>query len=514
MAHQTFYRKYRPSKFSEVLGQEHVIATLENALKDDKLGHAYIFSGPRGTGKTSTARILAKTANCEQHEDGNCCDACESCIAFNNGSSLTVTELDAASNNKVEDIRELISTVGYATPGKRKFIILDEVHMLSTAASNAFLKTLEDPPQKVTFVMCTTDPQKILDTVKSRSQHLSFNLLGSKQLDEHVRWVLKDSNIELPDSDIAFVVKSGHGSVRDTLSALEQVVMAGGTPIETGYLDTILEAISIMDIGAIMVALNEALIQGETPRQIAEQTAEGLRNTFLASMNAPLPELMPEEAESFKEWSNKIPPNVSTMLLTELGKAISKINNSTSPRLELELAFLLAFQTTPEQPKPARPTSPSKQQKPAKQITDNASKPKQEPPLLEIAIKTNELSDIIPQKILDATFPQEPKLTEPEKPEPAKPPAEPKTSSPLDGLGSFDSEIESVETEPSLDVTSVDSEQASDIGADGIEISEDDGNQTSSKLTEERLAELLEEERLAEKQDESSSASGGTGSLF
>src|SRR3954466_7615254 len=165
MAHQSLYRRYRPGRFAELRGQDHVVRVLRNAVREDRGGHAYLFSGPRGTGKTSTARILAKVLNCAAPVDGEPCLQCESCIAVEAGTSFDVHELDAASNNKVDDIRELIEHVVLATPGRTKLYILDEVHMLSAAASAALLKTLEEPPPNVLFVLATTDPQKVLETI-------------------------------------------------------------------------------------------------------------------------------------------------------------------------------------------------------------------------------------------------------------------------------------------------------------------------------------------------------------
>ena len=199
MAYQSLYRRYRPHRFSDVRGQEHVIRALRNAVRDDRVGHAYLFSGPRGTGKTSTARILAKALNCENLQDGEPCGVCESCLAIDAGTSYDVQELDAASNNGVNDVRELIGRVSLGSPGRTKVYILDEVHMLTAQASAALLKTLEEPPPHVVFVLATTDPQKVLPTIRSRTQHYEFRLLGAEDLAEHVRWVIHDAGLDLGD---------------------------------------------------------------------------------------------------------------------------------------------------------------------------------------------------------------------------------------------------------------------------------------------------------------------------
>ena len=209
MSYQSLYRRYRPRRFAEIRGQDHIVTALRNAVREGRVGHAYLFSGPRGTGKTSTARILAKVLNCAAPVDGEPDLVCESCLAIEAGTSFDVHELDAASNNKVDDIRDLIERVAFATPGRTKLYILDEVHMLSTAASAALLKTLEEPPPGVVFVLATTDPQKVIETIRSRTQHFEFHLLPAAPLEDYLRYVIDDAGLDVPADAIDFAVRAG-----------------------------------------------------------------------------------------------------------------------------------------------------------------------------------------------------------------------------------------------------------------------------------------------------------------
>src|SRR5579864_7370617 len=220
--YQSLYRRYRPQRFGEVRGQDHVTTALRNAVRNDRVAHAYLFSGPRGTGKTSTARILAKALNCTDLRDGEPCCECESCLAIQAGSSLDVVELDAASNNGVDAMRDLVSRAALGSPGRRKVYIVDEVHMLSTGASNALLKTLEEPPGHVVFVLATTDPQKVLPTIRSRTQHFEFRLLGPDVLHGLLHGVRSAAGIDVGDEALSAAVRRGRGSARDALSVLDQ----------------------------------------------------------------------------------------------------------------------------------------------------------------------------------------------------------------------------------------------------------------------------------------------------
>ena len=219
---------------------------LRDAVAGGREGQAYLFSGPRGTGKTTSARILAKVLNCERPVDGEPCCECEACLAVERGTSYDVHELDAASNNGVDAMRDLIEKAALGTPGRHKVYILDEVHMLSRPAEAALLKTLEEPPPHVVFVLATTDPQRVSETIRSRTQHLRFHLVPPDTLSEHVRWVIADAGLELDDAAIDAALAQGAGSPRDTLSALELIASAGTLSSDAPPFDAFLDAMTAL----------------------------------------------------------------------------------------------------------------------------------------------------------------------------------------------------------------------------------------------------------------------------
>ena len=321
-----------------------------NSVRDDRVGHAYLFSGPRGTGKTSTARILAKAINCENPSDGEPCGECESCLAFAAGTSYDLHELDAASNNKVEDIRDLISKVSFGTPGRRKVYVLDEVHMLTTGAENALLKTLEEPPAHVCFVMCTTEPHKVAATVRSRAQHLLFELVTAEELAEHVRWVAEDAELSLSEDDLDYAVRAGNGSVRDTLSALDQVVSAEGKPDDDDLIEEFVAALAAHDTGKMLAAADGAIRSGKEPRVIGEEIVGALRSAFLCSVGADLSHLLPQEQAQAQARAAQLPTATITKTFEELGQALVHMRQSPDPRIDLELAFFRIGGGTGESP--------------------------------------------------------------------------------------------------------------------------------------------------------------------
>ncbi|WP_298207752.1 DNA polymerase III subunit gamma/tau [Ferrimicrobium sp.] len=283
--YQSLYRRFRPQRFSEVLGQDHVTRALRAAVASDSVGHAYLFSGPRGTGKTSTARILAKALNCENLVDGEPCLVCPSCVSIASGSSGEVEELDAASNSGVDAMRWLIGTVATAGTGRWKVYIIDEVHMLSTAASNALLKTLEEPPPHVIFILATTNPQKVLQTVVSRTQHFEFHLLDMSAVGEVVDDIANRTGVELNAATREWVLRRGRGSARDTLSVLEQVLALGQViPEVDASIELAVVSLLGLDAHATVLAVEGLLQSGNDPLWVVTELLARLKDQFLAAL--------------------------------------------------------------------------------------------------------------------------------------------------------------------------------------------------------------------------------------
>ena len=338
MAQQSLYRRYRPQRFAELRGQDHVVRALRHAVASGTEGHGYLFSGPRGCGKTSTARILAKALNCTDLTDGEPCGVCESCRAIESGQSYDLFELDAASNNGVDAMRDLIGRTAVGSPGRTKVYILDEVHMLSAAASNALLKTLEEPPEHVVFVLATTDPQKVLPTIRSRTQHFEFSLLSADDLTEYVNWVCADAGLTVPPEAVAQVVRLGRGSARDTLSALDRVAASGGVVESQEPIAELATAIAERDTGEAIAAIDRAIAQGIEPRSIGETLLGMLRDAFLVAVRADTPHLTDEDRERSAQLASRLGTASVTRGLELVGTALVDMRQASNPRIPLEVA--------------------------------------------------------------------------------------------------------------------------------------------------------------------------------
>ena len=340
MATQSLYRRFRPRKFSELYGQEHVVRALRNAVVHQREGQAYLFSGPRGTGKTTTARILAKVLNCENPVDGEPCCVCDSCKSVELGTSYDVLELDAASHNGVQEIRDIIDAAALTSPGRHRVFILDEVHMLTRAAEAALLKTLEEPPEQVVFVLATTDPQKVSETIRSRVQHLQFHLLPMDELEKYVRFVAQEAQLDVDDADIEMVLRQGGGSARDTLSALELVAAGGGEPEDAVYTEEIVQAIIARDHGSALSAVARAMQQGRDAQTYAQDVVRVMRDCFLAMMSPDLVQLPASRIEELQGYARELGAQRIVRVMETLGSTLVEMRHAPDARLLLEVAVV------------------------------------------------------------------------------------------------------------------------------------------------------------------------------
>jgi DNA polymerase-3 subunit gamma/tau len=354
----SLYRRHRPQAFDEVVGQEHVVRTLRNAVERDRVHHAYLFVGSRGTGKTSLAKILARSLNCVNGPTVTPCGECESCLTIAAGTSLDVIEMDAASNRSVDDIRDLRERVGYApAAGRWKVYILDEAHMLTREAWNAFLKTLEEPPANTVFVLCTTEPHKVMPTIVDRCQRFDFQRPSLEQIADVVRRVAAAESIEIEDGAVGAIARAATGSFRDALGTLDQLVAYGGKQVATDDVLAVLgvaeaelileasDAIAAEDGRAALEASERLARSGRDIAQFGRDLLAHLRQLLVVrtvgevpdtfSVTAADPERLAAQAEAFSDLG-------LSRAIDAIAAALAAIKEGDEPRMTLELAILRA----------------------------------------------------------------------------------------------------------------------------------------------------------------------------
>ena len=351
------YRRYRPENFAELIGQAQVTAPLMAALRADRVNHAYLFSGPRGCGKTTSARILARCLNCAEGPTDTPCGKCDSCVelARDGGGSLDVVEIDAASHNGVDDARELRERAGYAPARDRyKIFILDEAHMVTPQGFNALLKIVEEPPAHVKFIFATTEPEKVIATIRSRTHHYPFRLVPPAQMIDYLEEVCTSEKVEIAPGVMPLVVRSGGGSVRDSLSLLDQLIAGSEGRVEydravahLGYtpeslLDEAVDALAIRDSASAFAAVDKVIQSGQDPRQFVEDLLERLRDIILvasvgAEAKAVLRGSTDDMIDKMKSQAGKFGQAELTHAASEVNAALSAMSGATSPKLHLEL---------------------------------------------------------------------------------------------------------------------------------------------------------------------------------
>ncbi|EES47726.1 DNA polymerase III subunit gamma/tau [Clostridium botulinum] len=356
MGYTALYREWRPKTFNDVVGQEHITTTLKNEILNDRIAHAYLFCGTRGTGKTSTAKVMAKALNCFNLQNGEPCNECEMCKKINEGLSMDVTELDAASNNGIDRIRDIIDDTKYPPQeGKYKIYILDEVHMLSGGAVNAFLKTLEEPPSNVIFILATTDPQKLPITILSRCQRFDFKRINQKDISDRLRKITEAQNVNVDDKSLDLIARVADGAMRDSLSILDQAIAMGDNNIKYDDLISILGLVtneylfditnSIVDrnIEKAMVIIDKLVFSGKDIHLFIKDLIGHFRNLLMVKVSNTPEEILDmslENIELIKEQGKKIRIEeiMRGIRILQEGEANSKVSKQS--RLYLELSII------------------------------------------------------------------------------------------------------------------------------------------------------------------------------
>lgn len=357
MSYMALYRKFRPQQFEDVKGQEHIVTTLKNQVKTGRIGHAYLFCGTRGTGKTTIAKIFAKAVNCENPVDGSPCGECEACKKIAAGASMNVIEIDAASNNSVDNIREIVEEIAYSpAEGKKKVYIIDEAHMLTPSAFNALLKTLEEPPEYAMFILATTEPHKILVTIHSRCQRYDFRRINIDTIADRIKELTAKENVEIEEQAVRYIAKTADGSMRDALSLLDQciafhygevltydkaldVLGAVDSSVFSELLDAVLDR-RIMD--AIYV-LDDVVSQGRELNQFVNDFIWYLRNLMMVKSTETAPdslEVSSETMERLKEEAQRLELGVIMRYIRIFSELFNQIKYSSQKRILIEVAII------------------------------------------------------------------------------------------------------------------------------------------------------------------------------
>jgi DNA polymerase III subunit gamma/tau len=361
-------RKYRPVTFDTVVGQPSITNTLKNAIRNNHLAQAFLFTGPRGVGKTTTARILAKTINCQNITDNiEACNVCETCVAFNNGHSLNIYELDAASNNSVEDIRALVDQVRYAPQiGKYKVYIIDEVHMLSASAFNAFLKTLEEPPSYAVFILATTEKHKIIPTILSRCQIFDFNRISVEDIVSHLKAIAEKENVSAEEDALHIIAQKADGALRDSLSLFDQLVSFAGNTLtykdvianlnilDYDYYFRVTDEILAGNIPNVLITFNEILNKGFDGHNFINGLASHFRDLLVCKdeITLTLLEVSPNVREKYKVQSRFCQSTWLMEMLDLAGKADVQYRSAKNQRLHIELTLLKMSAVAGKSPTP------------------------------------------------------------------------------------------------------------------------------------------------------------------
>lgn len=357
MAYTALYRKFRPDGFADVKGQEHIVTTLKNQIEHERIGHAYLFCGTRGTGKTSVAKIFAKAVNCESPIDGSPCGQCSTCKTIASGASMNVIEIDAASNNGIDNIREIRDEVEYRpTQGKYKVYIIDEVHMLSIGAFNALLKTLEEPPEYVIFILATTEVHKIPITILSRCQHYDFKRITIDTIAARLQSLTNQEEVEAEEKALRYIAKVADGSMRDALSLLDQCiafylgkkltyenVLEVLGAVDTDIFSQLLRAVIEEDIVEVLKIVEELIMQGRELTQLVHDFTWYLRNLLLIKSSDNMEEVLDVSAENLvqlKEEAEMIEANTLFRYIRIFSELSNQMRYSTQKRIMLEIALI------------------------------------------------------------------------------------------------------------------------------------------------------------------------------